>query len=142
MGLIPTGQGCASIAPAGTSTPGVAAAVGPNAPAACPSAAVAASSTLAAVQGTTAADAEGSSSMAPAQRRYHTRVGPTSPAPLHPRPARRAPPPKRAQTSGLRESSTSRPRAPPSPPYQGIARAPDLSPASIIKQPFFHCSPI
>ena len=35
-----------------------------------------------------------------------------------------------------------RPRAPPSPPYQGIAAAPDLSPASIIRRPYFHCSPI
>ena len=80
--------------------------------------------------------------MAPAQRRYHTRVGPTPLAPSYPRQARRAPPPKRAQTWGPGESSTSRPRAPPSPLYQGIAGAPDLSPASIIKQPFFPCSPI
>ena len=80
--------------------------------------------------------------MAPAQRRYHTRVGPTPFALLHPRPARRAPPPKRARTSGPGESSTSRPRAPASPPYEGIVGAPDLSPASIIRQPCFHRSPI
>ena len=116
-----------STPPAGTSTPG---------------AAVAASLALAAVQGVFAADVEGSSSMAPTQRRYHTRVGPTPNASSHPRPYRRAPPSKRARTSGLGESSTSRPRAPPSPPYQGIAGAPDLSPASIIRRPFFHCSPI
>ena len=84
----------------------------------------------------------GSSSVAPAQRRYHTRVSPTPPDPSHPRPAQRAPQPKRAWTSGPGESSTSRPRALPSPPYQGIARAPNLSPASIIRQPYFHCSPI
>ena len=47
-----------------------------------------------------AGDAEGSSSVAPAQRRYHTRVGPTPPAPSHLRQARRAPPAKRARTLG------------------------------------------
>ena len=87
-------------------------------------------------------DAEGSSSVAPAQRRYHTRVGPTPPAPSHPRPAWRAPSAKGAQTSGPRESSTSRSRAPPSPPYQGIAGAPDLSPGSIIRRPYFPYDPI
>ena len=64
------------------------------------------------------------------------------PAPSHPRPTRRAPPPRRAHTSSPEESSTSRPRAPPSPPYQGIDGAPDLSPAPIIRLPYFHCSPI
>ena len=102
----------------------------------------AASPAPAAVQSPAAGDAEGSSSVAPAQRRYHTRVGPTPPAPSHPRPARRAPPAKRARTSGLGESSTSRSRALPSPPYQGIARTPDLSPASIIRRPYFPCNPI
>ena len=52
------------------------------------------------------------------------------------------PPPKRAWTSGPGESSTSRPWAPPSPPYQFIVGAPDLSPASIIRRLYFHCSPI
>ena len=80
---------------------------------------------------------KGSSSVAPAQRRYHTQVGPTPPAPSHPRPARRAPLAKRAWTSGLGESSISRSRAPPSPPYQGIAGAPDLSLGSIIRPPYF-----
>ena len=80
--------------------------------------------------------------MAPAQRRYHTRVDPTPPAPSHPRPARRAPPSKRARTSGPGESSTSRPRAQPSPPYQGISGALDLSTASIIRRPYFPCIPI
>ena len=96
----------------------------------------------AAMQGSAAAAGVGLSSVAPAQRRYHTRVGPTPPSPPHSRPARRAPPSKRARTSGPGESSTSRPRAPPSPPYQGITEAPDLSPASIIRRPYFHCSPI
>ena len=142
-----------STPPAGTSTPGAIvatdprAAVAPLPPAAAaarPSAAAAAAASpaLAAVQGVVAADAEGSSSVAPAQMRYHTQVGPTPPASSHPRPAQRAPPPKRARTSGPKESSTSRPRAPPSPPYQGFSRAPDLSPSSIIKRPYFHCSPI
>ena len=80
--------------------------------------------------------------MALAQSRYHTRVGPTPSAPLHPRPARRAPPAKRARTSGRGESSTLRSRAPPSPPYQGVAGAPDLSPGSIIRRPYFPCDPI
>ena len=102
----------------------------------------AASAAPAAVQSPTAADAEGSSSVAPTQRRYHTRIGPTPLAPSHPGPTRRAPPAKRARTSGPGESSTSRPRAPPSPPYQGIAGAPDLSSASIIRRPYFPCDPI
>ena len=95
-----------------------------------------------AMQGSATTAGVGSSSVAPTQRRYHTRVGPTPPSSPHPRPARRAPPSKRAQTSGPGESSTSRPWAPPSPHYQGIAGAPDLSPASIIRRPYFHCSPI
>ena len=70
-----------------------------------------------------AGDAEGSSFVALAQRRYHTRVGPTPPAPSHPRLARRAPQAKMVGTSGPGESSTLRSRAPPSPPYQGIAGA-------------------
>ena len=109
----------------------------PSVPAARPSVA-AASPTPATVLGPAAGDAEGSS-MAPTQRRYHTWVGPT---PSHPRLARRAPPAKRARTSGPREASTSRSRAPPSPPYQGIVGAPDLSSASIIRQPYFPSDPI
>ena len=98
---------------------------------------VAASLAPFAVQSPTAGDAEGSSFVAPAYRRYHTWIGLTPPASSHPRPARRAPPAKRAWTSGLGESSTLRSRAPPSPPYQGIAGAPYLSPASIIRRPYF-----
>ena len=112
------------------------------APVARPSAVAATSPAPATVQGTAAADAEGSSSVAPAQRRYHTRVGPTPPAPSHPRPALRSPPHKRARTSGPGESSTLRPRAPPSPTYQGTVGAPDLSLTSIIRWPYFPCSPI
>ena len=87
-------------------------------------------------------DAEGSSSVAPSQRRYHTRVGPTPPAPSHPRPARRVPTAKRSRTSVPRESSTSRSRSPPSLPYQGVAGAPDLSPGFIIRRPYFPCDSI
>ena len=55
-----------------------------------------------------------------------------------------APPSKRARTSGLGESSSSRPQKPPSPPAQGPDGdlPPDLSPASIIRLPYFHSSPI
>ena len=45
----------------------------------------------------------------PAPRRYATRVGPIPPSPPHPRPTWRAPPSKRARTSGPGESSSSRP---------------------------------
>ena len=94
------------------------------------------------VQSPAVADAEGSSSVAPAHKRYHTRVGPTPPAPSHPRPARMAVPANRTRTSGPTESSPSRPRAPPSPPYQGITGALDLSQASIIRRPYFPYDPI
>ena len=67
----------------------VAVGAGPRSPAVCPTTAPAAAAPA-------AGDAEGSSSVAPAQRRYHTRVEPTPPAPSHHRPARRAPPAKRA----------------------------------------------
>ena len=88
--------------------------------------------------------AVGSSATAPAPRRYHTRVGPTPPSPLHPRPSRRAPPSKRSRTSGLGEFSSSKRQEPQSPPHQGPTGAPslDLSPASIIRRPLFHYNPI
>ena len=88
--------------------------------------------------------AVGCSAAAPALRRYHTRVDPTPPSPPHPRPSWRAPPSKRAQTSGLGEPSSSRPQEPQSPPHQCPIRAPPLclSPASIIWHPLFHCNPI
>ena len=116
------------VGPSVATSPSVA---GPSVPVVHPYVA-ATSSAPAAVQSPATGGVEGSSSVAPAQRRYHTRVGPTLPAPSHPRQARRAPPAKRTRTSGPRESSTSRFRAPPSPPYQGVAGAPDLYPASII----------
>ena len=61
--------------------------------------------------------AVGSSDVAPGPRRYHTRVGPTPPSLPHPRPSRRGPPSKRAQTSGPGESSSFRPQEPQSPPH-------------------------
>ena len=75
---------------------------------------------------------------------YHTRVGPTPPSPPHPRPSQRAPPSKRARTSGPRESSSFRPQEPQSPLHQGPTGSPplDLSPASIIPWPLFHYNPI
>ena len=136
--------------PTETSTPGpssaaaapstAAAGTGPSVPAHPPGAAVLSAPT--AVHSPVAGDAEGSSSVAPTQRRYHTWVGPTPPSPSHTIPAWRAPPAKRARTSGPGESSTSRSRAPPFPPYQGIAGAPDLSLASIIRRPYFPYNPI
>ena len=123
---------------------GPSAAVGPSTAAAGndPSMPVARPTADAASLAPAAGDAEGSSSVAPAQRRYHTRVRPTPPSPSHPRPSRRAPQAKRARTSGPGESSASRSRAPPSPPYQGIAGASDLFPGSIIRRPYFPCDPI
>ena len=143
--------------PVGTSTPSSSSAIAAPSAAAAPSFAAAgagprvpdahdsvasASPAPTTVQSPSAGDAKGSSSVAPAQRRYHTRVGPTPPAPSHPRLAQRAPSAKRARTSSPGESSTLRSRAPPSPPYQGIAGAPDLSPASIIRRPYFPYDPI
>ena len=112
-------------AAAGPST--AAAGAGPSVPAVPPTTALATAIP-------TVGDSKGSSSVAPAQRRYHTRAGPTSPAP--------SPPAKITQTLGPGESSTSRSRATPSLPYQGIAGAPDLSPGSIIRRPYFPCKPI
>ena len=124
-----------SLPPAGGSNTAAPAAA---APAAAPPAAVA---PPAAAQGSAAVV---SSAAAPAPRRYHTRFGPTLPFPPFPRPSRRAPPSKRAWTSGPRESSNSRPQEPQSPHHQGPTRAPplDLSPVSIIRWPLFHCNPI
>ena len=107
--------------------------------AAVPPTAPAAAAAPIAIQSSTAV---GSSTAAPAPRRYHTRVGPTSPSPPHSRPSQRAPPSKKAWTSGPGESFSSRPHEPQSPPHQGPVRAPplDLSPASIIWRPLFHCN--
>ena len=79
----------------------------------------------------------------PPSRRYHTRVGPRPPSPIHPRPPRRAPPSMQARTSGSGESSRSKPK-----PLQPLAAqdlapsSPQLSPASRIRRPLFSCDPI
>ena len=79
----------------------------------------------------------------PPSRRYITRVGPRPPSHVHPRPPRRAPPSKRARTSGPGESSHSRPEPSRSPAAQSSAQSsPQLSPASRIRHPLFHCDPI
>ena len=128
---------CSSSPPPATVAP--AAALPVAVPPAAPPAAVVAA--LSAVQGNATM---GSSTVAPAPRRYHTRVGPTLPSPPHPRPSRRAPSSKRAQTLGPGESSSSRPQEPQSLPHKGPTGAPtlDQSPASIIRRPLFHCNPI
>ena len=69
------------------------------------------------IQGSAAANAVGSSFVVPAQRRYHTWVGPNQPTPSHPRPARRVPPPKRA---GLQAQGSIPPRDPEPHPHNLI----------------------
>ena len=73
-------------------------------------------------------------------RRYHTRIGPRALSRVPQRRRRRARPSKRARTSGLRESSTSRPQPSPSPAEE--SSSPHLSPASRIRRPFFTRTPI
>ena len=73
-------------------------------------------------------------------RRYHTRMGPRVPSPVPQRRRRRARPSKRAQTSGPRESSTSRPQ--PSPSLVEESSSPHLSSASRIRRPLFTGTPI
>ena len=78
----------------------------------------------------------------PPSRRYNTWVGPCLPSPMHPRPPRRAPPSKRARTSGPGESSRSRPEPSWSPAAQSLVQSsPQLSPTSRIRRPLFHCDP-
>ena len=83
---------------------------------------------------------EEAQALEPPSRRYQTRVGPRAPSPVHPRPRQRASPSKRARTSGLGESSRSRPELSPPPADQGSS--PQFSPASRIKCPMFSCDPI
>ena len=75
-------------------------------------------------------------------RRYQTRMGPRAPSPVPQRRVRRARPSKRARTSGLGESSSSRP--PPSPVTSAAeaTSSPQLSPASRIRRPLFVGNPI
>ena len=67
-------------------------------------------------------------------------MGPRAPYLVHPRPRQRAPPSKRARTSGPGESLRSRPE--PSPPPADESSSPQLSPASRIRRPMFSCDPI
>ena len=67
-------------------------------------------------------------------------MGPRAPSLVHPRPRRRAPPSKRARTSGPGESSRSRPEPSPSPADQ--SSSPQLSPHTRITRPMFSCDPI
>ena len=76
----------------------------------------------------------------PPSRRYQTRVGPRAPSLENLRPHRRAPPSKRARTSGSGKSSQSRPE--PLPPLADQSSSPQLSPASRIRQPMFSGDPI
>ena len=87
-----------------------------------------------------AAILEEAQALEPPSRRYQTRVGPPAPSLVHPRPHRWAPPSKPARTSGLGESSRSRPE--PSPPPADQVSTPQLSPASRIRQQMFICDPI
>ena len=67
-------------------------------------------------------------------------MGPRAPSPVHSRPRQRAPPSKRARTSGPGESSRSRPE--PSPPPTDQGSSPQLSSASRIRRPMLSCDPI
>ena len=75
-------------------------------------------------------------------RRYQTRMGPRAPSPVPQRRSRRAWPSKRARTSGLGESSSSRPQPSPVTSAAEAASSPQLSPASRIRRPLFVGNPI
>ena len=76
----------------------------------------------------------------PPSRRYQTRVGPRAPFLEHQRSHQRAPPSKRARTSGPGESSRSRLKSLPSPADQ--SSSPQLSPRTRITCSMFSCDPI
>ena len=75
-------------------------------------------------------------------RRYQTWMGPRAPSLVPQRRSRRAQPSKRARTSGLRESSSS--KLEPSPSLVAVeeSSSPQLSPASRIRRPLFTGTPI
>ena len=75
-------------------------------------------------------------------RRYQTRMGPRAPSLVPQRRARRARPSKRARTSGLSESSSSRPPSSPVASPTEMTASPQLSPASRIRRPMFVGHPI
>ena len=68
-------------------------------------------------------------------------MGPRAPSPVPQRRSRRARPSKRACTSGLGESSSSRPEPSPSAAPEETS-SPQLSPASKIRRPLFVGTPI
>ena len=75
-------------------------------------------------------------------RRYQTRMGPRAPSPVPQRRARRARPSKRARTSGLGESSSTRPQPSPVTSAAEATSSSQLSPASRIRRPLFVGNPI
>ena len=75
-------------------------------------------------------------------RRYQTRMGPRAPSPVPRRRVRRARPSKRARTSDLGESSSSRPPSSPVASPTEATSSPQLSPASRIRRPMFVGNPI
>ena len=110
IGPSPTAVGFPAVDPVAVGPSVAAAGAGPRVPAAFPT--IHATPPAPAV-----GDVMGSSSMAPAQRRYHTRVGPTPPALSHPRPARRAP---RPRGPGLQAQGSHLHRDPERPPLDLI----------------------
>ena len=74
-------------------------------------------------------------------RRYQTRIGPRAPSPVPQRRSKRVRPSKRARTSGLGESSSSRLEPSPSPATEESS-SPHLSLASRIRRPLFVGTPI
>ena len=68
-------------------------------------------------------------------QRYQTRMGPRAPSPVPQRRRRRVRPSKQARTTGLGESSRSRPEL--LPPLAVEGSSPQLSPASRIRRPMF-----
>ena len=75
-------------------------------------------------------------------RRYQTRMGPRASSLVSQRRSRRARPSKRARTSGLGESSSSRPQPSPATSAAEATSSPQLSPASRIRRPLFVGNPI
>ena len=75
-------------------------------------------------------------------RRYQTRMGPRAPSLVPQRRSRRARPSKRASTSGLGESSSSKPQPSPATSAAEATSSPQLSPASKIRRPLFVGHPI
>ena len=75
-------------------------------------------------------------------RRYQTRMGPRAPSLVPQRRSRRARPSKQTRTSGLGESSSSRPHPSQSRSTVEATSSPQLSPASRIRSPLFVGNPI